>query len=236
MLTLTNVTLFAIDCLHPHRTLASLLRSMGLCEFAETVLLTDLNKFDIQKPVDALTEARIRLVHHEESDRKVSISARSKPLPVDYELAVMTEPIKHMETDFVLHHEWDSGIIDPSKWEPAFLEYDYIGAPWPPHNDPGWPPCDGITNAVGNGGFALKSRRFCAAIAKAVKEYPDDPAKVSSDRWSCRNMRGWLYDTCGVRFAPVTVASRFSCEDRPYGGQFGAHGVKTAEINRWRSW
>ena len=34
--------------------------------------------------------------------------------------------------DFQLSIEWDGFPINPHLWEDEFMEWDYIGAPWPP--------------------------------------------------------------------------------------------------------
>jgi hypothetical protein len=155
-----------------------------------------------------------------------------KPLPVDYEMDNLLRPAEYCDLGYVLYCEWDAGVLNPLGWDPEFLKYDFIGAPWVRHNDPGWPACDGETNNVGNFGFSLRSKRFCDAIAEAVSRNKGDPTMVSSDRWACRTMRPWL-EKKGVKFAPWPVAMRFSCENVVYSGQFGFHGRQTAEMNGW---
>jgi len=228
MLKLPNVTLFAIDCFTPAKTLAALSFSTTWVRFANIILLTDTNKFQV-KPNPWIT-----VIHHEEGDRKaVRPNAPYHPaLPVDYEMAVMREPAKYVKTTHLLHIEWDSAILNPAAWNDAWLKYDFIGAPWPPHHEPGWPACDGETNNVGNGGFSLKSRRFVTLLREATDLFKDDPGIISSDMWPCRTLRPWLEER-GMKFAPDTVAERFSCENRIYSGQFGMHGRWTCEMNNW---
>lgn len=55
-----------------------------------------------------------------------------------------------LHTRQTLNIQWDSWVWDASRWTDAFLEYDYIGAPW-------WYK-DGKN--VGNGGFSLVSTRL----------------------------------------------------------------------------
>jgi hypothetical protein len=56
-----------------------------------------------------------------------------------------------IKTAHALLIQWDSWIIDPTMWRNQFLSFDYIGAPWPWHED-------GFN--VGNSGFSLRSKRL----------------------------------------------------------------------------
>jgi hypothetical protein len=228
MLKLPNVTLFAIDCISPERTVAALKFSTQWVRFAEVILLTDTQKFN--PPGNPW----LKIVHHEEGTEKVErpYSPWHKSFPVDYELAVMREPSQHVKTSHLIHMEWDSAVLNRSAWTEDWLQYDFIGAPWVAHHEPGWPPCDGHTNNVGNGGFSLKSVRFCELTRAATEVFKGDLAMYSSDAWPCRSIRPWLEER-SMKFAPERVADRFSCENRIYSGQFGMHGRETCEINNW---
>jgi len=245
MIHLPQVTLFAIDTVHPDRTLRAMRDAMRHVEFAEAVLLTDTQRWRIGA-------SNIRTVHHTESDRKVKCPrADHYPLPVDYEFAALVEPGRHgngVKTSHVLFMEWDSGIANPWAWQERdgvtghiwgdiWMSYDYIGSPWPPHHEPGWPACDGETNNVGNGGFSLRSVKYCCGTADALAHFKDDPmvkaGQISSDMHPCRTWRSWLEKEHGIKFAPEKIAARFSCENLPYSGQFGWHGQWTAELNGW---
>jgi hypothetical protein len=104
--------------------------------------------------------------------------------------------------------QWDGFITDPTRWDPRFLEYDYIGAPWP-DQDP----------AVGNGGFSLRSRRLVDALAAM-----DTPEVHPEDHRICQLYRPQLEADFGIRFAPVELAARFSWETgEPPGPSFGFH-------------
>ncbi len=66
------------------------------------------------------------------------------------------EAAHRVDTSHALLIEWDGGINEPAIWRDAFLQYDYIGAPWPL-----FPLGDGAAgNNVGNGGFTLLSKRL----------------------------------------------------------------------------
>ncbi len=111
----------------------------------------------------------------------------------------------------VLLVQWDGFVIDPERWDDAFLGYDYIGATWPQF--------DGV-HSVGNGGFSLRSKRLLEAVAADFEPaHPEDTA-------ICRDWRERLESTHGIRFAPPEVAERFARERHKGGGPtFGFHGL-----------
>ena len=229
MLELPNVTLFSIDVVNAARIISVIRFSTKWTRFAKMVCLTNMK---VHAGIIA-QEKRIDWRHIEQSDRKFTPPGMPNlRLPVDYELSILRETPKHFDTSHVLHIEWDSAVLNPDAWDPGWLQYDFIGAPWPDHHDPGWPKCD-ETNNVGNGGFSLKSKKFCQAVADLSMRTPtDDPAHLLSDSWMCRTMRPKL-ESMGIKFAPANVAGRFSCENKVYTGQFGFHGKGTATLNGW---
>jgi hypothetical protein len=99
-------------------------------------------------------------------------------------------------------------------WNPQWLQYDYIGAPW-------WY-IDGMN--VGNGGFSLRSKKLHFIVGNdrnITKRHPEDDV-------ICRQYRKHL-EGYGLTWAPEEVAREFSIEaykqsDRQYKGQFGFHG------------
>jgi hypothetical protein len=107
--------------------------------------------------------------------------------------------------------QWDGFVLHPDAWDDEFLEYDYIGAPWPHHP---------IEQAVGNGGFSLRSRRLFEAM-QDINFVPSHP----EDLCICHHNRTMLENRFGIRFAPLDLAERFSYERaRPRERTFGFHG------------
>jgi len=130
----------------------------------------------------------------------------------DYNRVVVKELAAHVETDHVLIVQYDGFIRDPECWSHDFLDYDYIGAPWPQFD----------THNVGNGGFSLRSRRLLTALREMDAELDGRPEDIAICQvWRCR-----LEQRHGIRFAPTDVARRFSYESGPSTGpSFGFHGL-----------
>lgn len=119
---------------------------------------------------------------------------------------------KFIRTDFALFLHLDGYILHPARWEPEFLKYDYIGAPWPKHIN---------ADRVGNGGFCLKSRRLMSRVAQLPW------VNVPGDVMVCSHYRRTLLHE-GFTFAPPHVAARFSTEmpcPESVPESFGFHGT-----------
>ncbi|MDE2623742.1 MAG: hypothetical protein KGM83_11195 [Betaproteobacteria bacterium] len=129
----------------------------------------------------------------------------------DYSAFLFRELVSCVETSHVLIVQWDGYVINPGEWDPAFLQYDYIGAPWPHYRD----------FTVGNGGFSLRSRKLLEALAEETLLDGEQ-----EDRAICRRIRPKLESELGLRFASREVAAQFAFErTERTGREFGFHGV-----------
>jgi hypothetical protein len=144
-----------------------------------------------------------------------------------YSRLVLGQLHRHVETPHCLLVQADGFVADAGLWSPEFLEYDYVGAPWPEQVT--LQPDNRILaldrNRVGNGGFSLRSRKLLQATAGIDFDALKFPSR-SEDLVICH----FLYDEMraqGIRFAPVEVAQRFSIESPSLPGRhstFGFHG------------
>lgn len=123
----------------------------------------------------------------------------------EYSAFMLGDFHRHIRTPHFLVVQWDGFVIHPEKWREDFLDYDYIGAPWPHRG-----------NAVGNGGFSLRSVRLHRAVSALAK-----PECHPEDSFICLWNRPEL-EAQGMRFAPLELAREFSAETdgferRPFG-------------------
>ncbi|HTV28378.1 MAG TPA: DUF5672 family protein [Xanthobacteraceae bacterium] len=124
--------------------------------------------------------------------------------------------LERVKTPFVQLLHWDSWIVDPLMWTPAFLEYDYIGAPW------------GYTDGrnVGCGAFAIRSVELMRFLAANQDQYPFAPRE---DDALGRDYRPYL-EKSGFSWAPDNLALQFCFEcsrtDTGRGRHFGFHEVR----------
>jgi hypothetical protein len=207
-LQLPHVTLVAIDTRTPAVAAASLERSLATAAFARSVLFTHGVSPGAFGP-------RIEVV-----DIAPITSGAG------YSAFVLHELPRHVHSSHALVTQWDGFAVDAAAWHDSFLQYDYIGAPWPDRP---------AAVSVGNGGFSLRSKRLLDALA--VTAWPDEhPEDVAL----CVTHRAEL-EALGLRIAPPEVARRFAFENAvPRGPVFGFHGcyhlprfVDEATIERW---
>jgi hypothetical protein len=128
-----------------------------------------------------------------------------------YSRLILADLAEHVATSHCLIVQWDGHVVDPARWNPRFLEHDYVGASWPQFGD---------GHDVGNGGFSLRSRRLLEAC-RAPQFTPSHPEDVAIGRHN----RPWL-EAQGLRFAPRELADSFSAERAgSLEAAFGFHGV-----------
>lgn len=134
-----------------------------------------------------------------------------------------TEAATKIKTSHALLMEWDAGLNDPAMWSDEFLQYDYIGAPWPSAAMARQFP----NRLVGNGGFMLQSKRLIDFVYRNRDRFP-----ITTDvHISCR-YRPAIEAEGNLKWAPADVAVRFAFEgwdgiprltERPK--SFGYHGL-----------
>jgi hypothetical protein len=192
-LDLRRVTLCAASDVAMEPTLHAMERCLAQARFHDAMLLS--SRTPLSMPTDELRHVVIAPLDSRDA----------------YGDFILRGLAQHIESDFVLIVQWDSFITDPEGWTDRFLDFDYIGAPWPNFPD---------ERNVGNGGFSLRSRRLLAVGDKPWFE-PSHP----EDLCLCHHNRARL-DAEGFRFADTATARRFSRErEDPYDGHFGIHGI-----------
>lgn len=192
-LSLPTVTLCAVSSVNLDATLSALRASLDQINFAHCRLFTDRAPRAVDPRIQIVRIPRIRSAD-------------------DYSSFIIEELADHVKTDHCLIVQWDGFILDASQWKPEFLNYDYVGAPWPKF---------GTGEDVGNGGFSLRSRRLLEACR--------DPEFVRGDAEDvaiCQVNRRLLEGEHGLCFADRKVAEHFAFERNvPANRTFGFHGV-----------
>ena len=85
----------------------------------------------------------------------------------DYNEIIFQHLHKYFETSHCLIVQADSFVVNSDLWKDEFLNFDYIGGPWPDEIKIN----SNLTlhlkkNPVGNGGFSLRSRKLAKATSK----------------------------------------------------------------------
>jgi hypothetical protein len=137
----------------------------------------------------------------------------------DYSHYFLYDIWKHVETPFCLVVQGDGYVINPKQWTDDFLNYDYIGAPWPALKTAYVDPF-GHSQRVGNGGFSLRSKKLLTVpqnieIPWDVNEgsfYNHFGAGSLAEDGNISVHNKHLFEQEGCRYAPVEVAVHFSQE------------------------
>jgi hypothetical protein len=212
--TVTLLTVTAVDLDQAH---AVLLHCAHCAEFAAVKMLSPVDPANIDPEVEYVRIPDIDLY--------------------GYNRFMLESLGAHVATEHCLVVQSDGFILNPARWDDRFLDYDYIGAPWPE--------CVEVVggerlwldrNPVGNGGFSLRSGKLLDLTSRVRFDDLRFP-HFSEDLIICH----YLYDemrAAGIRFAPPELAARFSIESPGIYGQspegvFGFHGRHWLEA--WRA-
>jgi hypothetical protein len=189
MLNLDQVTLFCVDTRTPDLSIWAMQQCLQKAYFKDVILVTDTTK--ALKVPDSIRIIEAPPIHSIE----------------DYSLYLQSDLSTYIQGTHMLVMQWDSFITNPQLWNDQFLEYDYIGAPWPHHPE----------TPVGNGGFSLRSKKLFNALQNPLyqKLHPEDQSVCIFNIDVLQEL--------GIRIAPKEVAEQFAFE-RDFKQAFGFHG------------
>jgi hypothetical protein len=121
----------------------------------------------------------------------------------DYSQWMLQELHKYVESDYILTIQYDSCVINAEFWTDEYLQFDYIGAPWPNN----W------QNRVGNGGCSLRSYKFTTQTNQLRYYKTGNKILDGEDYFACVTNYGALCEQ-GIKFAPIELARKF-CVEHP---------------------
>lgn len=153
--------------------------------------------------------------HHESPEDPYVVPIEKISSRQAYSHFVVKRLADFIKTEFVLIVQTDGFIVNVDRWNPEFLKYDYIGAPWHPSQ---LQPQMNKEHLVGNGGFSLRSKR----LQEHLRDDPNIKDTHPEDVAICQWYRSYLEDK-GFTFAPVEIAHQFSCENYLWNNAFGHH-------------
>ena len=117
----------------------------------------------------------------------------------------------HIETDFALLIHPDGFVVHPESWSDIFLEYDYIGSPFPlPTDSFSYRDIYGKIQRVGNS-VSLRSKKLLRLPKQLNMEWKSFHGFYNEDGYVSVNMRH-VYEGAGCKYAPIEVAKHFGRE------------------------
>ena len=210
MLNLPQITLISVDCNNPELAAEALKMSSSSIKFGKMVLLSDARPFNLSDDIEFFEIESIKNLNQ-------------------YSKFVFNHLGEYVDTEFCITIHVDGYICNPHNWNPEFLNYDYIGAPWP--TDEWFVVNKPKENRVGNGGFSLRSKKLLNLLKELNCPEHEDTAITQLFRQHLEEQ--------GIRFAPLELASHFSqekiCSDLPVVAEkecFGFHGLNYSKFHR----
>jgi len=186
MLNLNKVTLVAISSVNIEDTIKALKISKEKINFFDCILFSHEMPSNLPKDISFI---KIEQLHSSD----------------DYSKFCIFELSKFIKSEFVLIVQYDGYILRPEKWKDYFMDYDYIGAPWPEGEI--WQYV-----RVGNGGFSLRSKKLLDAPNILNLPFSNGGTPFySEDMQLCVFHRKDL-ENYGIKYAPINIAAEFSHE------------------------
>ena len=190
-LELPNVTLVCVTSVNVQRAIKALQYSVKNIEFKNVLLLTS-----EECVLDNIDVIKINPILNTD----------------EYSKFIVYELHKYINTEFALIIQEDGFVVNAEQWDGLFLEYDYIGAPWPiPEEDFSFKDSYGNLQRVGNGGFSLRSKKLLRLASELDLEWKSYFGFYNEDGFFCCHNKH-IYEANGCKFAPIDVASKFSFE------------------------
>lgn len=129
----------------------------------------------------------------------------------DWNYKIIYELHNYVDTPYCLLIHADGYVIRPEAWREDFLEFDYIGAPWPlPSDTYSYRTPAGELIRVGNS-VSIRSKKILELPSKLGLEWKSYYGNTNEDGFLCVHNRGIL-EKNGIKFAPLDVARYFSKE------------------------
>lgn len=198
-LQLPNVTLIAMTSVLVPETIKAMEYSMRGIDFADAVIITHRHPFHLQKGI-----------HYAHIDKLRCIN--------DFNYDAVYKMGSYVDTDYALLVHYDGFVVNPAAWRDEFLDYDYIGAPWPLPKD-GDPTTyrdkDGNVCRVGNS-VSIRSKRLMDFPEKAGIPWTGQELNgvtyYNEDGFICCRIKH-LLEAEGMKIAPIEVARYFGHEN-----------------------
>lgn len=190
---LPQITLAAMTSVKLYETIKALQYSMQGIEYGRVILITHRKPFFLPKGIHYLHTSKLTNIDH-------------------FNYKIVYELGDYIKTDYVLLVHYDGFVVHPECWQDKYLEYDYIGSPWPlPEREHSYLDANGKLCRVGNS-VSLRSKRLLEFPRKAKLAWrPAEDGFYNEDIFLCC-MNKHLIEEAGMQIAPLEVAKYFGHE------------------------
>jgi hypothetical protein len=192
MLKLPNVTLIAMTSVRIPETVKALEYSCKEIEFGAVKIASDVKPDDLPD-----------YIQHEYTEKSSNIN--------EWNYNIIYNLSKHVNTEFCILIHDNGFVVNPDSWKDEFLNYDYIGAPWPmPTDNFSYRDINGNIIRQGNS-VSLRSKKLLDIPINLKLEWKPFYGYTNEDGFICVNYRHKYLEE-GCKFADIDVAKYFSHE------------------------
>ena len=192
MLNLSNITLIALTSVKIPQTIKALEYSCREIKFGDVKLASDIKPDNLPS-----------YIKHEYTPKSSNID--------EWNYNIIYNLPKHVETEFCILIQDNGFVVNANSWRDEFLNYDYIGAPWPiPNDNFSYRDINGELIRQGNS-VSLRSKKLLDVPNKLNLEWKPFHGYTNEDGFICVNYRH-KYVEQGCKFADIDVAKYFSHE------------------------
>nr|WP_255533306.1 DUF5672 family protein [Polynucleobacter sp. AP-RePozz3-80-G7] len=189
---LPDITLIAMATRNVDETLQALKYSCQDIEFGQVKLLAHFKPYGLPAHIKFIRISKIKNID-------------------EWSYKIIYELSQYIETKFALLVHADGYVVNPSSWREEFLDYDYIGAPWPmPKDNFSYRDVNGDIVRVGNS-VSLRSKRLLDLPIKLNLPWEPYSGYFNEDGFICVKNRH-IYKAHGMKIADIEVAKFFSHE------------------------
>lgn len=210
---LPNVTLCAMTSVLVKETLKAMEYSMHGIEFGDAVIITH------EKPR-----------HLPEGIRYSHVDILDNIDRFNYETVYNMGD--HINTDFALLVHYDGYVVNPDSWRDEFLDYDYIGSPWPlpkEGDNTTYRDINGNICRVGNS-VSIRSKRLMDFPREADIPWTPEEGWFNEDGFICCRQKH-LFEAAGMKFAPLELAIYFGHETMI--PEIEGRGIRPFVFHKW---
>ena len=187
---LPNVTLVGLTSVNLYETVCAMKYSMKNIDFGKAVFISHKKPFNLPRSIEFKYTSKMNNID-------------------DYSYKMVYDLGDYIDTEFALIVHRDGFVVHPECWKDNFLDYDYIGSPWPVEDC--FKDIYGNICRVGNG-VSLRSKKFMMFPKQSNMPWgkvSDEPC--NEDVFLCCTNRH-LIDAAGLKIAPIEVAKYFGHE------------------------
>jgi glycosyltransferase involved in cell wall biosynthesis len=191
-LTLPNVTLVAVATRNVEETLKALLYSCKDISFGKVKLLSHYTPYCNNEIVDFVRINQMKNIN-------------------EWSHFIVYDLGAYIDTDYILLVHADGFVVNANEWRSEFLNFDYIGSPWPlPKDDFSYRDINGELIRVGNS-VSLRSKKLLDLPKLINIPWESDNGYFNEDGFVCVKNKH-LFEENGIKFAKINIAKYFAHE------------------------